>query len=307
MSLLVAVLGPTGSGKTELAVRLAEHLGGEIVSCDSIALYREFNIGSAKPTAEQRARAPHHLLDVATPSEHVTAGQYSRWARAVIAEITGRGHLPILVGGTGLYLRALLEGLSPAPPRSEALRQRLRTLADAKGSAHLHAVLKRLDPSAAAVIHPNDTPKLIRALEVYMAARVPISELWRGEREPLQGYQILRIGLNPDRKRLYERINARVHTMFESGLVEETESLLARYGEHSWPLHSLGYRQAVELLRGHLSRDAAIEAVRQGHRNYAKRQLTWFRKEPGVQWFTGFGDDPDIQRQALEIISETNT
>jgi tRNA dimethylallyltransferase len=306
MSLLVAVLGPTASGKTELAVRLAEHCGGEIVSYDSVALYREFNIGSAKPTAEQRARAPHHLLDVATPTEHVTAGQYSRWARGVIAEISGRGHLPILVGGTGLYLRALLEGLSPAPPRSEALRQRLRNLAGAKGSPHLHAMLKRLDPSAAGVIHPNDTPKLIRAVEVCMAARLPISELWKGKREPLQGYRILRIGLNPDRDRLYDRINARVQTMFESGLVEETERLLARYGEHPWPLRSLGYRQAVGLLRGHLAHEAAVEAMRQGHRNYAKRQMTWFRKEPGVEWLTGFGDDPDVQQQAIEIISGTN-
>jgi tRNA dimethylallyltransferase len=307
MSLLVAVLGPTATGKTELAVRLAERFGGEIVSCDSVALYREFNIGSAKPTTEQRARAPHHLVDVASPTEHVTAGQYSRWGRDVIAEISGRGHLPILVGGTGLYLRALLEGLSPAPPRSEALRQRLRNLADAKGSPHLHAVLKRLDPSGAAAIRPNDTPKLIRALEVYMAARVPLSELWKGGREPLEGHRILRIGLNPDRDRLYDRINARVRTMFESGLVEETERLLARYGEHPWPFRSLGYRQAVELLRGHLRHETAVEAVQQAHRNYAKRQLTWFRKEPGVQWLTGFGDDPRVQQQAVAIISETNT
>jgi tRNA dimethylallyltransferase len=299
--LLVVVLGPTASGKTALSLALASRFKGEIVNCDSVAMYRDFEIGTAKPTAEERAQAPHHLLDFVDPSSHITAGEYSRLARATLDEIKQRGHLPIVVGGTGLYLRALIDGLFPGPQRSEELRERLRERAQQKSPAYLHRMLARLDPTAAGKIHANDTPKVIRAIEVCLGSRQQMTEMWKQGSELLAGFQILRLGLNPERPALYDRINRRATQMFERGLVEETRHLLEKYGDRAWPLSALGYKQAVQLLRGELSRDQAISAAKQAHRNYAKRQMTWFRKEPGVQWLEGFGDDPEIQNQAVLI------
>ena len=304
--LLLVILGPTASGKSALAATLALQFAGEIISCDSVAVYRHFEIGTAKPTTAQRAEVPHHLLDVAEPDEVFTAGEYARQARAAIADITKRERLPIVVGGTGLYLRALLEGLFPGPQRSEDLRRRLRERAAERGSSHLHRILGRLDPQAARQIHPNDAPKLIRAIEVCLASQARMSELWRQRgRDPLRGYRVLRIGLNPPRENLYARINQRARQMFEAGLVDETRALLARYGAgHGvMALDSLGYRQAAQLLRGELSHDEALSAAQQGHRNYAKRQVTWFRREPDVEWLEGFGDDPVIAGQAGELVS----
>jgi tRNA dimethylallyltransferase len=300
--LLVAVVGPTASGKTALAVALAERFAGEIVNCDSIALYREFEIGTAKPSPEERARAPHHLLDVFAPTEAVTAGDYARRARTVIAEIRQRGKLPIVAGGTGLYLRALLEGLFAGPPRSEELRARLRADAEEKGAEHLHQMLERLDPAAAAKIHSHDVPKTIRAIEVAMTARRPMTEMWQEGRDPLAGFRILRLGLDPERNALYSRINERARRMFEAGLVEETKALLEKYGDAAKPLASLGYKQAVQLLGGESDRKTAIWAAQQAHRNYAKRQLTWFRREPEVRWLKGFGDDAAIQQAAVSLV-----
>ena len=302
--LLVVVLGPTASGKTALSVALAERFHGEIVNCDSVALYREFDIGTAKPSAAERARVPHHLLDCVEPTSHVTAGEYARQARQVIEEIKGRGHLPILAGGTGLYLRALLEGLFPGPQRSEELRERLRERAGSRGSGYLHRILRRVDRAAAEKIHANDQPKLIRALEVCLTSRQKLTELWQQQgRDPLRGFRILRLGLDPDRQALYDRINRRAQQMFESGLVEETQHLLEKYGNAAGPLASLGYRQAVQLLRGELTREQAVQAAQQAHRNYAKRQMTWFRREPEVQWLRGFGDDAEIQEAAVGWVS----
>lgn len=295
--LLVVVLGPTGSGKTSLSLVLAERFGGEIVNCDSVAMYREFEIGTAKPSAAERARAPHHLFDFVPPSAYVTAGEYARLGRRALQEIKGRGRLPIVVGGTGLYLRALLEGLFPGPQRSEELRQRLRERARRPG--YLHRLLGRLDPAAAEKIHANDTPKLIRGVEVCLASRQKMTELWQQGREPLRGFQILRLGLNPDRNALYQRINRRASRMFDSGLVEETAALLAKYGEQARALSSLGYRQAVQLVRGQIERAQAVSDAQQAHRNYAKRQMTWFRREPDVMWLAGFGDDPEVQAEAV--------
>lgn len=302
--LLVAILGPTASGKSALAVTLAQRFNGEIVSCDSVAVYRYFEIGTAKPSTQQRALALHHLLDVAEPGEPFTAGEYSRRARAAIGEIAQRGQLPIVVGGTGLYLRALLEGLFPGPERSEELRERLRERVEQRGSAHLHRILARLDPAAAEKIHENDAAKLIRAIEVCLASRSRMTELWQ-QRDPLRGYRILRIGLNPDRQELYERINARAQQMFDDGLVEETKALIDRYGgrKNATALDSLGYRQAGQFLRGELSREQAIAAAQQGHRNYAKRQMTWFRREPEVHWVDGFGDEAEVEKEAAELIT----
>jgi tRNA dimethylallyltransferase len=303
--LLVVVLGPTASGKTALSLALAERFHGEVMNCDSIAMYREFEIGTAKPSVSERARAPHHLIDVVDPTGYITAGEYVRLARQTLAEIKSRGNLPIVVGGTGLYLRALLDGLFPGPQRSEEMRERLRERVKQNGADYLHRLLRRLDPDAAAKIHANDMPKLIRAIEVCLASRKKMTEMWKQGRDPLTGFRILRLGLNPCRDALYARINRRAERMFESGLVEETRRLLAKYGDAARPLASLGYKQVVQLLRGEIDAKTAVQAAQQAHRNYAKRQMTWFRREPKVVWLEGFGDDPAIQQRATALAAET--
>ena len=297
--LTVVLLGPTGSGKTALSLALAERFAGEIVSCDSVAVYRGMDLGTAKPTQNERARIPHHLIDVADPDRHFTAGDYSRAARDALHAIAARGHLPIVTGGTGLYLRALTEGLFAGPRRQEALRTRLQQKAQKRGSPWLHRLLARLDTATAARIHANDTPKLIRAIEVCLAARKPMSQVLA--HDPLTGFRLLRIGLNPPRQALYARLNRRCAQMFAAGLVEETRSLLARYGPIK-ALDSLGYRQAVGMANGSLTEEAALAAAQQGHRNYAKRQMTWFRREPEVVWLEEFGDAPGAVRAAAQMV-----
>ncbi len=309
---LLVIVGPTGSGKTALSLALAAPLDAEIVSCDSVALYRGFEIGAAKPSLAERARVPHHMIDVATAAESVTAGEYARLARGVLADIRERNKLPIVVGGTGLYLRALIEGLFAGPPRSEVLRARLQRSAAARSPGHLQRVLSRLDPEAAIRIHPHDTPKLVRAIEVCLSSGERISAMFRRGRDPLAGFRITRVGLDPDRTLLYERINARCQRMFDIGLVEETRALVRMYAAEgvtaipSHPLNALGYRQAAQYLRSELSLSNAISATQQAHRNYAKRQLTWFRNvdHAGTAWLPGFGDDPLIQSRALTIVTE---
>ena len=302
--LLVVLLGPTGSGKTALSLLLAERFRGEIVNCDSVAMYCAFEIGTAKPSLAERAQVPHHLLDFVAPDSYITAGEYARRARQVLNEIAGRGKLPIVAGGTGLYLRALLDGLFPGPQRSEELREKLRERAGRKGTGYLHRVLSRLDSQAAAKIHPNDAPKLIRAIEVCLASRERMTVMWQQGRDPLQGFRVLRIGLDPNRDALYERINARAAGMFKAGLVEETRGILEKYGDAAGPLKSLGYKQAVQLLGGEIDAATALSAAQQAHRHYAKRQMTWFRREPEVTWLTGFGDEAVIQQAAVELVSQ---
>jgi tRNA dimethylallyltransferase len=298
--LVVILLGPTGSGKTALSLALAERFGGEIVSCDSVAVYRGMDLGTAKPSREERARVPHHLVDVADPDEAFTAGEYSRRARAALREIARRGKLPIVTGGTGLYLRALTEGLFAGPARHEDLRERLRWSGERHGAGWLHRLLVRLDAASAARIHANDTPKLIRAIEVCLAARKPMSEVMG--RDPLTGFRLLRIGLNPPRAALYERLNVRCAEMFAAGLVEETRGLLERYGRVK-ALDSLGYKQALGAIAGNLTVQDAIKAAQQGHRNYAKRQLTWFRREPEVRWAEAFGDEGPARTAGEEMVA----
>jgi tRNA dimethylallyltransferase len=314
LPLVVILLGPTGSGKTALSLELARRFGGEIVSCDSVAVYRGMELGTAKPSKEDRTRVPHHLIDVVDPDEPFTAGEYSRRARAALREIVAREHLPIVTGGTGLYLRALTEGLFAGPARREDLRARLRASADKRGGAWLHRVLKRLDAATAERIHANDTAKLIRAIEVCVAAQKPMSRILGSEeiaRDPLVGFRILRIGLNPPRAALppgdgfagglYERINQRCAAMFAAGLVDETRGLLTRYGPVK-ALDSLGYRQARGVLEGSMTEEEAVAAAQQGHRNYAKRQMTWFRREPEVHWIEGFGDGAETVRESEQLI-----
>jgi len=299
--LLVAIVGPTGSGKTALSLAIAERFNSEIVNCDSVAIYREFEIGTAKPSREERARVPHHLIDILEPEQQMTAGEYSRIGREVLQEIKSRGRMPIVVGGTGFYLRALLEGLFEGPERSEELRARLRQIEQKRGANHLHRILNRIDRAAASRIHANDVPKVIRAIEVCLQARRPMTELWEQGRDPLQGFRILRIGLNPERNALYTRINRRCEQMFDDGLIEETERLMKEY-PNAPALSSLGYKQVGQLLRGEINRKLALWAAQQGHRNYAKRQLTWFRREPDVKWLAGFGDEAAVQEDAINII-----
>jgi tRNA dimethylallyltransferase len=276
-----------------------------------VAVYRDFEIGTAKPSREDRKRIRHHLIDVAAPFEEFTAGDYSRWARKAIADITRRDCLPIVVGGTGLYLRALIDGLSDGPQRSEQLRIRLRRRADQKTIQHLHRVLSRLDPEAAARIHPNDTPKLVRAIEVCLLAGERLTVMWDKGRDALTGYRIVKVGLEPERNALYARINDRCAAMFENGLIEETQRLLVAYrapdqadDSDSRPiaraLGSLGYKQVVQELRGELPRTLALLAAQQAHRNYAKRQLTWFKREKDVHWIKNFGETP----QAVSAVEQ---
>lgn len=294
---LIVIAGPTASGKSSLALALALRFGGEIISCDSVAVYREFEIGTAKPERQERAQVPHHLIDVVSPDAYFTAGQYARLARSAAREITARARLPIVCGGTGLYLRAMLDGLFAGPERDEPLRERLRRR---KRPTALWRLLRRLDPEAAARIHANDEPKLIRAIEVCVASTRPMSELLREGRDPIQGYRVLRIGLSPQRSVLYERINQRCEEMFEHGLLAETRDLLERYGPEVFAMRSLGYRQAAEHLRGECSLVEAIARAQQGHRNYAKRQLTWFRRDTEMHWLEDFG--PAVATQAEDMV-----
>jgi tRNA dimethylallyltransferase len=276
--------------------------GAEIVSCDSVAVYKLMDIGSAKPSIEDRARIPHHCLDLFWPNGPCTAGDYARAARAALAGIRKRGKVPIVAGGTGLYLRALLEGLAPAPPRDEALRERLREREATRGTGYLHRLLLRLDARAAENIHANDTPKLIRSIEVTLAARTPQTAQWAAGRDPLKGYRVLKLGLAPEREQLYKRIDARCEQMFAAGLLEETAMLREKFGDDCRALGSLGYAQALSVLRGEMSREQALAATKQGHRNYAKRQGTWFRRETGMHWLQGFGDDPSVRDEALSLV-----
>lgn len=299
---MVAIVGPTAAGKSALALRVAEAFTGEIVNCDSLQLYRGFDVGTAKTPAAGRRSVPHHLFDLLEPNVVYSAGDYARAARAVVAGIAARGHLPVVVGGTGFYLRALLDGLPALPARDEALRRRLAAR-EQRRPGSLYRLLTRLEPGAAARIHPRDTQKLIRALEVRLLTRARLPDP-AGAR-PLEGFRPLLIGLAPDRKRLAQAIARRTREMFETGLVEEVRTLLASglTGAEK-PFESLGYKQALQYLRGTLSWPQAIESTETETRQYAKRQLTWFRRDPRVRWIEGFGSDPQAQQQALGLVGQ---
>jgi tRNA dimethylallyltransferase len=303
---LIALFGATASGKTALSLALAQQFRGEILSCDSVAVYRQMEVGTAKPTPAERQLVPHHLLDLYDPTEACTAGDYARHARAALASLAERDTLPILAGGTGLYARALFDGLFPAPPQNPALRELLRHRAATRGAAHLHRTLSRLDPQAAERIHPNDIPKAIRAIETTLSAKQPISAQWRAGRDALTGYRVLRLTLAPPRAELYRRIDARAAAMFSRGLIEETRSLIARFGPDCRPFQSLGYAEASAVLRGELTEAEAIMQAQQGHRNYAKRQTTWFRREAELHpthMLVGAGDDQEIIERAKALVA----
>lgn len=294
---LLAVVGPTASGKSDLAVYLAEKLGGEILNCDSVQIYRGLDIGAAKAVPRS---VPAHLFDILEPTDLFTAGEYARRARAVLEEIRARGRLPVVVGGTGFYLRALLEGLFAGPERNEELRRRLAK----RPAERLHRLLARLDPVSAARIHPRDKPKLIRALEVRLETRKPISQMWAKGRQGLEGFRAMKLGLNPPRAELYQRINARAAGMFHGGLLEEVRGLLDRgIPESAKPFESHGYAEALRVLRAEISLEEAIDITQRKVRRYARRQMTWFRRERDLTWLNGFGDDPAVKRQALASVN----
>ena len=291
---LIAVVGPTGSGKSALALHLAVLFGGEIVNCDSVQVYTGLDIGSAKTPVGQRFGVPHHLLDVIGAESEMTAGDYARHAGVVLEGIRGRGALPVIAGGTGFYLRALLDGLSPAPKRNPELRARLAVVAQRRPGA-LHRFLKKGDAKAAARLHENDHQKLIRAIE--MAGTV------QEERRGVQGFRVLKIGLNPDRAALYEKLDRRCEWMFGNGLLEETRVLLeSGVSASAKALGTLGYRQALGVLSEGMSVAEAIAECQLRTRHYAKRQITWFRAEKELRWVNGFGGDEAVQEEAAEMV-----
>jgi tRNA dimethylallyltransferase len=277
-----------------------------VLACDSTQLYRGFDIGTAKPSQADRRGIPHHLIDTLTPQEEATAGGYRQMALAVLEDLRQRGRLPMLTVGTGLYLRALLEGLAEVPQRSEELRERLRASAEEHEAGYLHRLLKRLDPETANKIAPADEQKLIRAIEVCILARKPLSEVHRSGRKPLEGWRPLKIGLLPPREALYERIHARTNAMLAHGWMEEVRNLMASgLREHAKPFDFIGYRELREVLRGEKKLEEARAAIQQSTRQYAKRQLTWFRKDPAIHWLAGLGDDQQVQRDAICWLRKT--
>ena len=298
---LVAIIGPTASGKSALGVKLAERFGGEVVSCDSTQLYCGFDIGTAKPTLAERRGIPHHLIDVLGPKDDATAGGYRQLALRILGDLRQRKQLPVFTVGTGLYLRALLEGLADVPQRSEELRERLRASVEEHTPGHLHRILQRLDPEAAGRIAPADEQKLIRAVEVSLLTRKPISEVHRTGRVPLEGWRVLKVGLMPPREKLNERIHARTDAMLEHGWMREVQALLdSGLSEDAKSFDFIGYRELRSVLRGGITLQQAREGIQQATRRYAKRQLTWFRKEPGVRWFSGFGDEAEVETAIFE-------
>jgi tRNA dimethylallyltransferase len=299
---LVAIVGPTASGKSALALRLAAARTGEIVSCDSLQVFRGLDIGSAKPTAEERRAVPHHLIDVADPREVFSAAEYARRARSALAGIRARGRLAVVAGGSGLYLRALLEGLFEGPGRDEALRQRLDGIASRFGSERLHRVLQRIDPETAGRVRPRDRVRIVRAIEVFRATGVSLAERQREGKTPLEGFRVLVLGLSPQRAELREAVAARTREMLARGLVDEVRGLLARgLAPDAPPLQSIGYRQALAVVRGELTPDEAERAIVQDTMRYAKRQMTWFRHQADVRWVP----DPDeALGEALAFVDE---
>jgi tRNA dimethylallyltransferase len=277
---------------------LASQFDGEIVNCDSLQIYRGFDIGTAKTIAPGVA---HHLFDILEPTELFTAGEYARRATAVVTEIAARGRTPVLVGGTGFYLRALLDGLAPAPERNDPLRERLGR----RTGPRLHRLLQRFDPAVAERIHPNDKPKLIRALEVCVEARRPMSDVWAEGRQGLAGFSVVKLGLNPPRAALYERINQRTRQMYESGLLEEVRALLVRgVPADAKPFQAPGYTEALAVVQGTITLEEAVDLTQRRTRQYAKRQTTWFRRERDLHLLMGFGDDAAIQQAALELTTD---
>lgn len=302
--LLVAIVGPTATGKSALGIALARRFGGEVVSCDSTAVYRGFDIGTDKVPVEQRQGVPHHLIDVADPTEEYSAARYAREAAAVIRDITARGRLPIVVGGTGLYYRALTRGFFPGPSRDTALRARLERVAARRGPERLHRWLRRVDPESAARIQPRDLKRLVRALEVYVLTGRPLTAHFAGTEPPLPEYRVLAFALQIPSDATADRVARRVDAQFEQGLLDEIRNLLAAgVPDTAHPFTGLVYRQALEHLRGVRDEAATRELIVRENRRYARRQLIWFRKEPNLHWISAAGERAATQDEVARTIA----
>jgi tRNA dimethylallyltransferase len=303
---LIVVLGPTASGKSALGIEMARQFGGEVVVCDSTQAYRHFDIGTAKVPPSEQQGIPHHLTDLCEPDEVFTAGEYRRRALEVLEDLKRRGKTPVLTAGTGLYLRALLQGLAAAPERSEELRERLRAAAAEHGREHIHGLLKELDPEAAEKIAPRDVQKAIRAVEIRMLARKAVGDVHRSGRDPLRGFAVTKIGLNPDRQALNARIDRRTREMIAAGWVDEVRGLRDRgLSPDAKPFQFIGYAQLWRYLLGALTQEEAVAQIQLATRQFAKRQMTWFRREPGVLWIEGFGGDEKVVAKAGEHLAAT--
>ncbi len=303
---IIAISGPTASGKSELGIALALRMGGEIINCDSVQVYREIEIATAKVPLRERRGVPHHLIDFVAPEINYTAGEWAREALRKIEEVEARGRLALLVGGTGFYLRALREPFFESQPTNERLRARLTRFRERHGASRLHAMLRRLDPQSSERLHPHDWSRVQRALEVYFQTGRPLSaQQPHRPSPPALTARIRLFALNPPRAELYRRINERAEAHFRAGLIEEVRRLLEQgVPAPSNALGAHGYRRVVEYLRGERSFESAVEQTKLDVRHYAKRQLTWFRREPGVEWLGGFGDDPQVQERAAARIEE---
>jgi tRNA dimethylallyltransferase len=303
---LVAVLGPTASGKSGLALKLAQRLGGEIVNCDSMQMIRQLTIGTAKPSRAEMALVPHHLYDVIDLNEFYSAGAYMDDARRICSEVANREKIPFVVGGTGLYLRALLKGIFPGPVKKPGLRSRLKEISRRRGTEFLHRMLLRRDPASAARIQATDEVRIVRALEVNLVTGDSILKLQK-KHVPIKGYSVVKIGLNVAREELYDRINRRVEWMFDAGLLQETERLLlSGFPPDSKGFEALGYRHAMAVVQGELSLEESIELTQRETRRYAKRQMTWFRKEEDVHWIPFPGESPEAEIEALQVLEKEN-
>jgi len=302
---VIAIVGPTASGKSTLGIAVALRLNGEIINCDSVQVYKGIQIATAKVPAEERQGIPHHLIDFVSPEINYTAGDWAREAATAIEEVENRGRVPLLVGGTGLYLRALRRPFFPSPPTDEKLRQRLNRIRERRGAEHLYRVLERLDPEMAEELYPHDWPRVQRAIEVRLQTGLPMSEQMNLRPEPHESARRLQIfAVNPSRNELYERINARTEAHFAGGLVEEVRDLLAKgVPPTSNALGAHGYRRVVEYLEGRRDLASALEQTKLDVRHYAKRQLTWFRREPGVVWLEGFGGEKLLQEKMIQLVA----
>lgn len=304
-SCVIAVVGPTASGKSALGIALARQLNGEIINCDSVQVYQDIEIATAKVPLSERCGVPHHLIDFVPPQVNYTAGEWARAAAQKIEEIEARGRVPLLVGGTGFYLRALRRPFFPSPATDEALRARLNQIRERRGAEHLHRLLQRLDPPSAAGLYARDWPRVQRAIEVLLQTGRLLSQQKDDRPEPAESARRLRIfALNPPRAELYRRINERTDAHFAAGLVDEVKRLLAQgVPQNSNALGAHGYRRVVELLQGRRDLESAIEQAKLNVRHYAKRQLTWFRHEPDVEWFDGFGEEEQVVWRIMQAIA----
>lgn len=298
----IAIVGPTASGKSSLGLAIATHFQGEIVSCDALQVYRGMNIGTAKPTRLERELVPHHMLDLRNPSEDYSAGEYQRDARAALEQINRAGHVPFVIGGTGFYLRALIEGFFEGPSRSENIRTRLHRIAGAGKTQLLYKALSRVDPESAARIEKADAARLIRAYEVYLLTGKPMSWWQQRPRNELKGYRWLKLGISYPRALLYQKINKRVEEMLAAGFIDEVRGLIENYPRHCHAFKAIGYRQIADYLDGRVTLAQAMESTQQDSRRYAKRQLTWFRSDPSIIWLHGTGSEELLQNQAKQIV-----